>query len=211
MPSARNARRASRRSTLGWAAVLVATAMTAGPVATGTAAAAQARSAHRSAARGPVPSVTSADDCAGGGVDVTASNTGDAPFGFALAGVAVTVGPGRSRTVTVPVAEHQSYDFTVLGPGGFHQDVTGVLTCAANSVAAGDGTTPSPPSPAPATGSDRGSGTLLIPVTPRGSPADPGDRRLAIAGITDLDSLFTGAVLVLLGVMVFVIRRLRIP
>ncbi|MFD7014255.1 phospholipase domain-containing protein [Streptomyces sp. NPDC059161] len=208
MPSARNARRASRRSTLRWAAVLVASAMTAGPVATGTAATAQARSAHRSAARGPVPSVTSADDCAGGGVDVTASNTGDAPFGFALAGVAVTVGPGRSRTVTVPVAEHQSYDFTVLGPGGFRQDVTGVLTCAANSVAADGGATPSPP---PATGSDRGAGTLLIPVTPRGSPADPGDRRLAIAGITDLDSLFTGTVLVLLGVMVFVIRRLRIP
>ncbi|MFJ8309893.1 MULTISPECIES: phospholipase domain-containing protein [unclassified Streptomyces] len=203
MPSAWSARRARGRSAACWAAALVTATMAAGSVAAGAAAAPESRYPQEPAlvlrlpGQGPVPSVTAADDCARGGVDVTASNGGDAPFGFALAGVSVTVGPGRSRTVTVPVAEHQNYRFTVVGPGGFRQDMTGVLTCAT-------------PSPSPATGTDRAAGTQPVPVTPRGSPAHPGDRRLAIAGVTDLDSLVTGTVLVLLGAMLFAVRRLRL-
>ncbi|MFI6684913.1 phospholipase domain-containing protein [Streptomyces sp. NPDC050485] len=195
---------ASKRGAARWAVALAAATLAAGSVAAGAVAAPEPRYPQEAAlvlrppGQGPVPSVTAADDCARGGVDVTASNGGDAPFGFALAGVSVTVGPGRSRTVTVPVAEHQSYRFTVVGPGGFRQDVTGVLTCAS-------------PSPSPATGADRAAGARPVPVTPRGSPTDPGGRRLAIAGITDLGSLATGAFLVLLGAMLFVIRRLRIP
>ena len=71
-----------------------------------------------------MPSVTAADDCAGGGVDVTASNTGDAPFGFALAGVAVTVEPGRSQDHPGAGRRAPELRFTVLGPDGFRQDVT---------------------------------------------------------------------------------------
>lgn len=49
---------------------------------------------------------------------------------------------------------------------------------------------------------------MPVTVTPREAAAD--GRRLAIAGVTDLDSLITGTVLVLLGAMLFVVRRLRL-
>ncbi|GAA2430350.1 phospholipase domain-containing protein [Streptomyces mauvecolor] len=156
-------------------------------------------------AKGPLPSVSAVDDCARGGVDVTASNGGDAPFTFRLAGVSAAVDPGRSRTILVPVADRQSYRFTVLGPGGFRQDVSGVLNCAAASPSP----TPSPsPPPSPATGADRATGSRPVTVAPREAGAD--GRRFAIAGVTDLDSLVTGTVLVLLGAMLFVVRRLRL-
>ncbi|WP_189960519.1 phospholipase domain-containing protein [Streptomyces violascens] len=154
-------------------------------------------------AKGPRPSVAAVDDCARGGVDVTASNGGDAPFTFQLAGVSAAVDPGRSRTILVPVADRQSYRFTVLGPGGFRQDVSGVLDCATASPSP----TPSPP-PSPTSGADRAVGSRPVTAAPREAAAD--GRRLAIAGVTDLDSLVMGTVLVLLGAMLFVVRRLRL-
>ncbi|MFG2720538.1 phospholipase domain-containing protein [Streptomyces sp. NPDC048416] len=153
--------------------------------------------------KGPAPSVVAVDDCAGGGVDVTARNGGDAPFRFQLAGVAVTVEPGRARTITVPVAERQSYRFTVLGPGGFRQDVDGVLNCA----------TPSP-SPSRTAGADPASGAPPVSAAPRDLATLADGRRPVAAGaaaVTDLDSLITGTVLVLLGAMLFVVRRLALP
>ncbi|MGW8726816.1 phospholipase domain-containing protein [Streptomyces sp. NPDC055808] len=173
-----------------WAVVLVAVSTVAG---TGAAL----------PAKGPAPAVAAVDDCARGGVDVTARNGGDAPFTFQLAGVAASVEPGGSRTILVPVADRQSYRFTVLGPGGFRQDVAGVLDCA-------------PPSPAPTAEADRAAGTDRAPVVrpatavPRESAAAVGGRRLAFAGVTDLESLVAGAVLVLLGAMLFVVRRLAL-
>ncbi|MFI6473581.1 phospholipase domain-containing protein [Streptomyces sp. NPDC050516] len=183
-------RHASKRSAARWAVLLATVSAVAGTTAA-------------LPARGPQPSVAAVDDCARGGVDVTASNGGDAPFTFQLAGVSAAVAPGRSRTILVPVADRQSYRFTVLGPGGFRQDVSGVLNCATAS------SSPSPaPSPSPATGADRAAGAVPVTVTPREAAAD--GRRLAIAGVTDLDSLITGTVLVLLGAMLFVVRRLRL-
>ncbi|WP_328314211.1 DUF756 domain-containing protein [Streptomyces sp. NBC_00442] len=163
--------------------------------------------------KGPAPSVAAVDDCAGGGVDVTASNAGDAPFRFRLAGVAVTVEPGRARTITVPVGEGQSYRFTVLGPDGFRQDVDGVLRCGTptpSAAAAGDraaGTTGTTDA------GQSGSGAGTAAPTPRAVAAATGtdERRRVIAGVGDLDGLITGAVLVLLGAMLFVIRRLTPP
>ncbi|MEU9100578.1 phospholipase domain-containing protein [Streptomyces sp. NPDC048361] len=163
-------------------------------------------------ARGPAPSVAAVDDCAGGGVDVTAGNAGDAPFRFRLAGVAVTVEPGGARTITVPVGPGQSYRFTVLGPDGFREDVAGVLRCGAPT-----------PSATPAGDPAANAGTAAATVPPAGAgtaAATPravavatgaGERRQVIAGVTDLDGLIMGAVLVLLGSMVFVIRRLTLP
>ncbi|MFJ2399912.1 phospholipase domain-containing protein [Streptomyces xanthochromogenes] len=152
-------------------------------------------------AKGPEPIVAAVDDCARGGVDVTARNGGDTPFTFQLAGVSASVAPGGSRTVLVPVADRQSYRFTVLGPGGFRQDVAGVLDCAS-------------PAPAPTAGADRAADADRAPAVrpaapaPRESGAVAGGRRLAFAGVTDLDALITGAVLVLLGAMLLVVRRL---
>ncbi|MFE9371133.1 phospholipase domain-containing protein [Streptomyces sp. NPDC006711] len=151
-------------------------------------------------ARGPAPSVMAADDCVRGGVDVTAGNGGDAPFRFTLAGVAVTVEPGGRRTIAVPVAQHERYHFTVLGPNGFRQDVDGVRNCA----------TPAPsPSAAPAT--DRAASAGPVAAAPRDAAAGaPTGRRQLIPGVLDPDSLVAGTALVLLGGTLFGIRRLTL-
>ncbi|MFD7537891.1 phospholipase domain-containing protein [Streptomyces sp. NPDC059819] len=156
-------------------------------------------------AKGPEPAVAAVDDCARGGVDVTARNEGDVPFTFQLAGVRASVEPGGTRTILVPVADRQSYRFSVLGPGGFRQDVAGVLNCASPT-----------PAPTPADGTDRAAGAEGAPVirpapaVPRGSAAGAGGRHLAFAGVTDLDALIMGAVLVLLGAMLLVVRQLSL-
>lgn len=81
------------------------------------------------AGKGAIPAVTAKKNCAKGGVDVTTSNTGDEAFTYELAGAQHTVEPGKSETVTVPVAEDQAYDVTVTGPGGFSRTFKGVLDC----------------------------------------------------------------------------------
>ncbi|MER7723306.1 Cys-Gln thioester bond-forming surface protein [Streptomyces sp. NPDC096323] len=81
------------------------------------------------AGKGAIPAVTAKKNCAKGGVDVTTSNKGDEPFTYELAGVQHTVAPGKSETVTVPVAEDQAYDVTVTGPAGFTRTFKGVLDC----------------------------------------------------------------------------------
>nr|WP_203686599.1 Cys-Gln thioester bond-forming surface protein [Streptomyces sp. SID14515] len=89
-----------------------------------------ARASATWAETGAAPAVTARKNCAAGGVDVTAANRGDQPFTFELAGAEHTVAAGATRTVTVPVAEDQAYDFTVTGPAGFGRTFTGVLDCA---------------------------------------------------------------------------------
>ncbi|WP_328910217.1 Cys-Gln thioester bond-forming surface protein [Streptomyces sp. NBC_00234] len=79
---------------------------------------------------GAVPALSARKNCAEGGVDITASNQGDAPFTFELAGFEHTIAAGATRTVTIPVAEDQAYDFTITGPGGLQKRFTGVLDCA---------------------------------------------------------------------------------
>ncbi|MFG3281096.1 phospholipase domain-containing protein [Streptomyces sp. NPDC048111] len=153
-------------------------------------------------ARGPEPSVSAVDDCARGGVDVTAGNRGDTAFTFRLAGVAASVAPGGTRTILVPVAAGQSYRFTVLGPGGFRQEVAGVLDCAPAS--------PAPSASAGGAGADRAADARAAPAGPRESVARAAGRPVALAGVTDLGSLVAGAVLVLLGALLFVIRRLAL-
>ncbi|WP_329039316.1 Cys-Gln thioester bond-forming surface protein [Streptomyces sp. NBC_01725] len=81
------------------------------------------------AAQGAIPAITAEKNCAKGGVDVTAANKGDEPFTFQLAGEEYEVEAGKARTVTVPVAEDQAYDFTITGPGGFTENFQGVLDC----------------------------------------------------------------------------------
>ncbi|WP_229833758.1 Cys-Gln thioester bond-forming surface protein [Streptomyces xantholiticus] len=107
---------------------------------------------------GAIPSLSAKKNCAKGGVDITAGNKGDAPFTFSLAGFEHTIEAGASRTVTVPVAEDQAYDFTIIGPGGFKKNFKGVLDCKTASAPQEPGTeTPSPqPSPASAGGTSAG-------------------------------------------------------
>jgi TQXA domain-containing protein/LPXTG-motif cell wall-anchored protein len=110
------------------------------------------------AKQGAIPAVSVEKNCVKGGVDVTASNKGDEPFSFSLAGVEHSIPAGESRTVTVPVAEDQAYDFTITGPGGFEKNFKGVLDCKTSSAPQEPGTeTPSSePSPASAGGTAGG-------------------------------------------------------
>ncbi|MFI1863724.1 Cys-Gln thioester bond-forming surface protein [Streptomyces jumonjinensis] len=89
-------------------------------------------SAHATAAwaaSGAIPALSAKKNCAEGGIDITAGNTGDAPFTFELAGTEHTIPAGTRRTITVPVGEDQPYDFTITGPGGFTRTFKGVLDC----------------------------------------------------------------------------------
>ncbi|MFJ8705477.1 Cys-Gln thioester bond-forming surface protein [Streptomyces anulatus] len=89
-----------------------------------------ARAGAAWAETGAAPALTARKNCATGGVDITAANRGDQPFTFELAGTEYTIAAGATRTVTVPVAEDQAYDFTITGPAGFTRTFTGVLDCA---------------------------------------------------------------------------------
>lgn len=100
------------------------------------------------ASKGPIPALSAEKNCAKGGVDVTATNKGDQPFSFELAGEKHTVQPGASETVTVEVAEDQAYKITISGDNGFKEEFSGVLDCETSG-----NDTPSNPSPASAGGS----------------------------------------------------------
>ncbi|MEU9116089.1 LAETG motif-containing sortase-dependent surface protein [Streptomyces sp. NPDC048483] len=109
--------------------------------------------------QGAIPAITAEKNCAKGGVDVTASNKGDEAFRFQLAGKDYAIAPGKSQTVTVPVAEDQPYEITIKGAGGFKKTFSGVLDC---KTAGSGGGKPTPqPSPASAGGTSGGHGTDL--------------------------------------------------
>ncbi|MFE0679317.1 hypothetical protein ACFW17_00790, partial [Streptomyces sp. NPDC058961] len=69
--------------------------------------------------------------------------------------------------------------------------------------------TPADP-PLRAAGAERAPVIRPAPAVPRGSAAGAGGKHLAFAGVTDLDALITGAVLVLLGAMLLVVRQLSL-
>ncbi|MFI2506196.1 Cys-Gln thioester bond-forming surface protein [Streptomyces sp. NPDC018972] len=138
------------------------------------------------ATKGAIPSVTAEKNCAEGGVDVTASNEGDTPFTFELAGAEHTVEPGGTKTVTVPVDEDAAYDFTITGPNGFSERFQGVLDCKTQGTPGTetpgtDGDTPSSaPSPAGGSAEDTTGGEGDLANT-GGSSATPVIAGVAVA------------------------------
>lgn len=111
------------------------------------------------AGAGPIPALSGERNCAEGGLDLTVGNAGDEVFAFELMGTRHRVAAGRTGTVTVPLKEDQSYDFTIRGPYGYEKRVDGILDCRTRS---GDTEGPRPmsaPSPASAgvLGGDSGS------------------------------------------------------
>ncbi|MFJ4786419.1 Cys-Gln thioester bond-forming surface protein [Streptomyces sp. NPDC088794] len=101
------------------------------------------------ASQGAIPALSAAKNCAKGGLDLTAANQGDEAFTFALMGAEYSIPAGESQTVTVPLQEDQTYDFTITGPNGFAQRFTGVLDCKTQGSAGGEAVqTLSEPSPA---------------------------------------------------------------
>ncbi|MBH5334890.1 Cys-Gln thioester bond-forming surface protein [Streptomyces pactum] len=150
------------------------------------------------AERGPVPALTAQENCAEGGVDVTATNKGDAPFTFELAGARHTVGAGESKTITVPVKEDQPYKLTITGPDGFEETFTGALDCET------------------ARGAQRGEGltTQLTPASYGGTigGGSAGGGGLAATGGGDTTPVLTGMAVVLIAVgggAILTVRRRR--
>ncbi|MFI0259986.1 thioester domain-containing protein [Streptomyces sp. NPDC017056] len=107
--------------------------------------------------QGAAPAVTAEKNCSKDGVDVTATNKGDAPFKFQLSGKEHVIAPGKSETITVPVAEDQAYEITINGEGGFKKTFTGVLDCKTAGTGTGTGKPTPQPSPASAGGTSSGS------------------------------------------------------
>jgi TQXA domain-containing protein/LPXTG-motif cell wall-anchored protein len=130
---------------------------------------------------GAIPALSAEKNCVKGGVDITATNKGDAPFTFELVGIKHTIPAGKSQTVTIPVAEDQAYDFTITGPDGFKKNFKGVLDCKTTGTPAPDTDAPSSePSPASAGGTSAGSEGGDLAET-GGSSATPMIAGIAIA------------------------------
>ncbi|MGW4382776.1 Cys-Gln thioester bond-forming surface protein [Kitasatospora sp. NPDC004531] len=109
---------------------------------------------------GPIPAVTGKVDCTQGALVLTVSNKGDQDWKFTVGGKDVTVKPGATQDVVLPVAEDTAYDFTVTGPGGFSQNFKGVLNCKTEATPP-PATTPAPSSSGPelaSTGGGMGTG-----------------------------------------------------
>ncbi|MFI8927667.1 Cys-Gln thioester bond-forming surface protein [Streptomyces sp. NPDC053474] len=130
--------------------------------------------------KGPIPALSAEKNCAESGVDITASNKGDAPFTFSLMGARHTIKAGESRTVTIPLQEDQAYDFTITGPGGFEKRFSGVLDCRteAGAVVGVGGKAQPAPQPSPASAGGTSGGDL---AATGGSNATPLIAGLAIA------------------------------
>ncbi|MFI5796018.1 TQXA domain-containing protein [Streptomyces sp. NPDC051677] len=103
------------------------------------------------AKQGAVPALSAAKNCAGGGVDITAANQGDAAFTFELMGTRHTIPAGASQTVTIPLQEDQAYDFTINGLQGVEYRFNGVLDCRTQADETAGLTTQTLSEPSPAT------------------------------------------------------------
>ncbi|MDT0306413.1 hypothetical protein RM780_05485 [Streptomyces sp. DSM 44917] len=110
----------------------------------------------------PSVAVNAARRCAEGGVEVTASNSGGAPFRLALGGREAEVAPGSAESVLVPVAEGRAYEITVAHPAEGREPwvFTGVLDCS--------------PADQP--------GNALAPASAGGAAGTAGDADLAATG-----------------------------
>ncbi|MFI1809888.1 Cys-Gln thioester bond-forming surface protein [Streptomyces sp. NPDC020422] len=152
------------------------------------------------AKKGAIPAVSAEKNCAKGGVDITASNEGDEDWTFDIKGVQYKIAPGESKTVTIPVAEDEAYDFTITGPNGFKKTFKGVLDCKTATPGPKPSETPSgtpSPSTSPATG-----GTTTGSTTGGGDLAETGGSSATpmIAGIA-------AALVVVGGGAVFFLRK----
>ncbi|MGH3309920.1 MAG: thioester domain-containing protein [Streptomyces sp.] len=160
---------------------------------------------------GALPAVTAEKNCVKGGVDVTVANPGDRPFHFKIADKDHEVAGGRTKTVTVPVAEDQPYRISVTpvtpvtGQDGFAETFTGVLDCATASAVDGkDDSGISPQSRTAAAGGARtgAAGTGVVD--------DGGD--LARTGASNTPLILGIAIgLVLLGLVAVLAVRKRTP
>lgn len=134
------------------------------------------------AKKGPIPALSAQVDCGKGGVDVSAANQGDEDFTFQLMGKTYTVSPGKSQTITVPVAEDQKYKIDITLPDKSVKTFEGVLDCK----------------------------TAPAPTTKGNQPSPAGGENLAETGSSSSTPLIAGiaiALVVVGGGAVFFVRR----
>lgn len=147
-------------------------------------------------AAGPLLESSAKIDCTENGVQVTVTNSGDQEGTVTVTpGKTLTVAPGRSETLLVPVAEDTSYDIKVSGPG-LSEEFKGILDCKTSSTTGGGtGQSPSPsPSPSSPTGTSGSTGGGSLATTGGGSETP------VIAGVA-------GALVLAGGAAVFALRR----
>ncbi|GEC07255.1 TQXA domain-containing protein [Streptomyces spinoverrucosus] len=143
---------------------------------------------------GAIPALSAAENCAEGGVDITAVNQGDEAFTFELMGAEHTIAAGETRTVTIPLQEDQAYDFTITGPGGYEKRFTGVLDCRTQADAA----------------SEAGASTqILTQPSPATVGSTSADVNLAATGSSDTTPAIAGVAigLVVIGGAALVVVR----
>ncbi|MFE0422617.1 Cys-Gln thioester bond-forming surface protein [Streptomyces sp. NPDC058953] len=162
---------------------------------------------------GPVPAVTFKENCDKGGVDVTATNKGDAPFTFTLVGKEYTVPAGGSKTVTVPVAEDQAYDITITGPNDFQESFKGVLDCETSGKPDPEPKPSNEPTPNSAGGTGTSGGTASPGTTTGGTAGTTGSTTgggLAATGGSSATPVIAGVAVALValgGGAVFFLRK----
>ncbi|MET9392294.1 Cys-Gln thioester bond-forming surface protein [Streptomyces sp. NPDC006624] len=144
------------------------------------------------AEEGAIPALSAAKNCAEGGVDIIASNKGDAPFTFELAGLEHTIAAGETRTITVPLQEDQAYDLTITGPDGFTKRFTGMLDCQTQA-GAPDTTTQTLSEP--------------TPLADGGTAADTNLAETGSSGVTPLIAGIAIGLVVIGGATLIVLRR----
>ncbi|MFI9271585.1 Cys-Gln thioester bond-forming surface protein [Kitasatospora sp. NPDC052896] len=159
---------------------------------------------------GPIPAISAAVVCSQNAVVVTATNNGDQNYTFTLSGTgggkSVTVKPGQTQSIPVPVAQGQSYDIKVAGVNGQNQEFKGILDChVAGTTGGGTGASASPSTSASAPGTTPS--TSASP-TPAGAGGTGGT--LAFTGGGSSAPLLAGIAGVLVvagGGAVFAMRR----
>ncbi|MFI0925147.1 LAETG motif-containing sortase-dependent surface protein [Streptomyces sp. NPDC021012] len=157
------------------------------------------------AKKGAVPSVSVAKDCAKGGLEIIAGNKGNEAWTFDLKGTSYTVAAGETKTITVPLAEDEAYNFTITGPNGFKETFEGVLDCKTATPGPKPSETPSTtPSATPSTPSTTGT----TGDTTGGTTTGGGD--LAETGSSSATPMIAGiaaALVVVGGGAVFFLRK----
>jgi TQXA domain-containing protein/LPXTG-motif cell wall-anchored protein len=123
------------------------------------------------ATEGPVPAVSARENCAEGGVDITATNAGDEAFVFQLGGEEYEVAPGAEETITFPVENGQAYEISIAGLEESQEWVfTGVLDCDTGGNGGMEEIDENEPAPASTGGSGESGPDLAETGSDSGSP-----------------------------------------
>ncbi|MFD0398634.1 Cys-Gln thioester bond-forming surface protein [Kitasatospora sp. NPDC127121] len=184
--------------------------------------------------QGALVDSTAQVECENNGVRVTVTNGGDEAATVTVKpGKQLTVQPGKTENVLVPVAEKAAYDINVTGPNGFAKEFKGVLDCKTGvtpptsgpSTPAASGTPSGAPSTAPSTvptgtpsgtpsqagtpsaGASTAAGAHPSPAATNSAPGTGGLAQTGASDSTPILAAVAGGLVLAGGAAVFVLRR----